>query len=400
MTRLPIRYNPDADCRKIKKFLGEVILDVRKLKEALKFAGYALIGDCRFEKGMMLLGTGANGKTVFIKVFEAFCGGDQGCSHVSLQELEDDKFARARLFGKRLNTYADNKSRKMKETGNIKTIISGDSIEGQEKFKPRFSFRNKAKMVISTNNPPETEDRTYAWVRRWLLIDFLRTFVSTNDEEERNRRIVKLSDELTTPEELSGFLNLALKYCHVLREENGFPEEEIDKVLRDYRDKADHVAKWLTASCRIDKTKKDYSVRASHLYDHYVKWSQEIGELDEDDILEKDVFASKLLEQHGIPHRKKKIKGQGYVWVYDHVKLNHELYQDQASIITTTTPTYEETTKTITVFKCPHCLMTFLDRRREVQVHILLEHPGLDFVEEIIIEEPTDKLLLLWLESE
>jgi hypothetical protein len=138
ISKLPITYDSTAECPRIEKFLGEVIQDPHKLKEVLKFWAYVLLKDCRYEKALMLLGGGSNGKSVLIKLFEEAVDKDN-CCNLSLHDLEEDRFARARLFGKTLNTYADNKSQRLKETGNLKTTISGDTVEGQENLNPGSS---------------------------------------------------------------------------------------------------------------------------------------------------------------------------------------------------------------------------------------------------------------------
>lgn len=332
-SKLPIIYDSTAECPRIEKFLGEVIQDPHKLKEVLKFWAYVLLKDCRYEKALMLLGEGSNGKSVLIKLFEEAVGKDN-CCNLSLHELEEDRFARARLFGKTLNTYADNKSQRLKETGNLKTTISGDTVEGQEKFKPRFKFRPGAKLIISTNNPPQTDDRTHAFYRRWLIVMFERTFVPTDDRSEPNRIDPDLITKLTTQEELSGFLNLGLKYLPILTKENGFTAEPIDKVKKEYEQKADHMSRYLQEYCIIDSTKKDYSTKTADLYSHYVKICREIMQVRE---LDENVFGSKLVG-HGVLHKRRRIKkseGGRMEYVYDGIILKHKIYQDQHSVFAT-----------------------------------------------------------------
>jgi P4 family phage/plasmid primase-like protien len=401
MSKLPITYDPIAECPRIEKFLGEVIQEPHKLKEVLKFWAYVLLKDCRYEKGLMLLGGGSNGKSVLIKLFEEAVGKDD-CCNLSLHELEEDRFARARLFGKALNTYADNKSQRLKETGNLKTTISGDMVEGQEKFKPRFKFRPRAKLIISTNNPPQTDDRTHAFYRRWLIVMFERTFVPTDDKNVPNRIDPDLITKLTTQEELSGFLNLGLKYLPILIKENGFSAEPIDKVKKEYDQKADHVTRYLQEYCIIDSTKKDYSTKTTELYSHYVRICREIMQVRE---LDENIFGSKLVE-HGVLHKRRRIKkGEGgrMEYVYDGIILKHKIYQDQCSVLATTDnarggadiamttvssggPPSEITERE--VVECPYCAIEntagnaplFRSKSlREVQLHLIFNHPGLDF---------------------
>jgi P4 family phage/plasmid primase-like protien len=401
MSKLHITYDSTAECPRIEKFLGEVIQDPYKLKEVLKFWAYVLLKDCRYEKALMLLGGGSNGKSVLIKLFEEAVGKDN-CCNLSLHELEEDRFARARLFGKTLNTYADNKSQRLKETGNLKTTISGDTVEGQEKFKPRFKFRPRAKLILSTNNPPQTDDRTYAFYRRWLIVMFERTFVPGDDKNEPNRIDPDLITKLTTKDELSGFLNLGLKYLPILIKENGFTAEPIDKVKKEYEQKADHVSRYLEEYCIIDSTKKDYTTKTAELYSHYVRICREIMQVRE---LDENVFGSKLVE-HGVLHKRRRIKkGEGgrMEYVYDGIILKHKIYQDQHSILAAADNGRGEDDSTMTTapdglvseiteqeIECPHCTIENMAGNsplfrskslREVQLHIIFKHPGLDFEE-------------------
>jgi putative DNA primase/helicase len=233
-SRIPVRYDVNADCPVTNQFLMDVIQDPYKIREFLKFWGYVLLKDCRYEKAVMFVGGGANGKGTLIKLMEEHEGGYDECSHVSLHDMGEDRFATAQLFGRTLNTYADLKQDRIKSSGNLKTVISGDSIEGQHKHTRRFGFRNYAKIVYSANNPPETDDTTYAFYRRWLIIPFDRTFVNTSDPNDPNKKDPDLIKKLTTAEEMSGALNLRLRYLHVLIKENGFAEESFEVVMRAY----------------------------------------------------------------------------------------------------------------------------------------------------------------------
>lgn len=411
MSKFPIVYDSAAECPRIERFLGEVIQDTHKLREVLKFFAYVLLKNCKYEKGLMLLGAGANGKSKLIALFEAFVGHDN-CSHLSLHELEEDRFGRARLFGKALNTYADNKSQRLKETGNLKTVISGDFIEGQNKFKPRFSFRPRAKIVVSTNNPPETEDKTHAFYRRWLTVSLERTFVVTDDINDPNRRDPDLEAKITTPGELSGLLNLALRYLKVLIKEGGFAEEPIDKVKKEYERKADHVSRYLQEYCIVDPSNKDYIIKTSELYEHYVRVSNEKFNIRATEVLDENVFGSRLVE-HGILKKRRRVRkgdGGGMEYVYEPVFLKHKLYQEQNSIHQGNDAVSQSDVETWGVsrgeeqqpppaitssyYECPHCALPGSNvpifkcaNLRDYQLHFIFKHPELDF-EEITEEEP------------
>ena len=69
-----------------------------------------------------------------------------------------------------------------------------------------LTFRNKAKMLFSANVLPRSQDDTYAFYVRWILIEFLNRFVLDDGTADPD-----LDSKLQTPEELSGLLNIALE---------------------------------------------------------------------------------------------------------------------------------------------------------------------------------------------
>jgi phage/plasmid-associated DNA primase len=121
LVQLPIVFNADKKCPCILRFLGQV-LHPQDVFTAMEIIGYLLYRTAVYEKAIMLYGNGDNGKGVYIKFIEAFVG-LQNCSHVPLQELDNDKFSSADLFGKLVNTFADLKSQKLMATGNFKTLV-------------------------------------------------------------------------------------------------------------------------------------------------------------------------------------------------------------------------------------------------------------------------------------
>jgi phage/plasmid-associated DNA primase len=165
------------------------------------------------------------------------------------------------------------------------------------------------------------------------------------------------------------------------------------------------VSKYLQEYCIIDSTKKDYMTKTSELYQHYVRVCRENMQVRE---LDENVFGSKLVE-HGIMKRRRRIKGQRTLeYVYEPLMIKHNLLKEQDSIFqlqqeqqpttvtnsTTGAIAHEQSTITTIRAECPYCALEneagnsplfYADTVREVQVHIVLEHPGLDF--EGIIEE-------------
>ena len=77
-SQIPVSYDPDADAPRFEQFLTEVFLDDpdREEKSVIicEALGYSLLSTCEFEKFFLLIGNGANGKSVLLRVLEDLCG--------------------------------------------------------------------------------------------------------------------------------------------------------------------------------------------------------------------------------------------------------------------------------------------------------------------------------------
>ena len=200
LTKLPIHYDPDAECPLFMKFLEQAI-DDRNFDVVGEMIGYTLWPDYNVHKAFMLLGPKRTGKSTLIRVIEAI-NGNSNCSHVSLQDLVSQRFARARLFGNRINTYGDLPAIPMSDVGIFKNVTGEDEIDAENKGTQIFSFRNTAKLIYSANSLPRIKINDEAFYNRWIIIPFENSFYGRED--------VHLTAKLTTQEELSGILNFAL----------------------------------------------------------------------------------------------------------------------------------------------------------------------------------------------
>ena len=200
---IPVEYNPDAKCDVVDTFLDQVLPEGAK-DLFYEFLGYCLYPEYFEHKALIMVGDGANGKSTTIELIKSFLG-VHNCASVSLQELVDNRFALARLYGKLANLYADLPSRSLSTTGFFKMLTGNDLLEAEIKFKQRtIKFTNRAKLIFSCNQLPYAKDDTFAFYRRWIILHFPNRFVG----DRADPHIIK---KLTTPEQLSGLLNKALE---------------------------------------------------------------------------------------------------------------------------------------------------------------------------------------------
>ena len=199
---VPVTYDVGADCPKITKFITEVVKEEDRLL-LWEIPAWCLTPYSGIQRLVILLGEGANGKTVYLEMLRRFLG-RENCTAYSLQSLTTNRFAIAGLYGKLANISPELPSTALRQAGPLKTLTGLDTVEAEKKFRDSFNFVNTAKMIFATNTPPEISEDTLAVWRRFVVIDF--PFRFTGDRADKN-----LLAKLTTEKELSGLLNKALE---------------------------------------------------------------------------------------------------------------------------------------------------------------------------------------------
>jgi len=238
--KLPVEYNPAAECHNIVNHLKKVLKDEDDISVLLELFGYLLLKEYKIEKAFMFVGGGRNGKSKTIELMKRFLG-VENCSSLPLRALNEESFSLSELFGKMANLSADLSKTDLKETGMIKALIGRDLVQAKRKFLRDLNFVNHAKMVFAANELPKIYDTTDGFWTKWVLIEFPYTFVSEKvfntlkEEERKNCRILDpdIIKNLTTSEELSGLLNLALEHLDTLLKNRDFSYSKGTKEVKD-----------------------------------------------------------------------------------------------------------------------------------------------------------------------
>ena len=258
LVQIPVTYDPSATCQNWDRFVQEVFsADCCVL--AYEIIGWLMIPDMSLQKAILLIGEGANGKSVYLSAVTAFLGRDNTAS-LSLQRLEGDKFAASRLVGKLANICADLPSDHLVSTSIFKAVVGGDYLLGERKFQGSFEFMPCCRLVFSTNSYPQSKDSSAAFFRRWVVIQFERTFAPS---EQLSRAV--LDAQLADPSALSGVLNRALDALRALQTRGGFTQSETTSAAAmEFVSMTDPVGAWLDRCTDAEPTgmvsKKDLTI--------------------------------------------------------------------------------------------------------------------------------------------
>jgi len=322
-TKIPVTYDPEADCPKFKEFLTQV-LNPEDIPVIQELFGYCLLKDYRYQSAFMFWGTGSNGKSILLDTLIAFVGKDN-ISGVALQDLEENRFAKAELYGKMANIFPDLSADALKTTGAMKMLTGGDMIQAEEKFKNGFRFYNHAKLIFSANMIPASRDDTHAFWRRWIILTFPNEF----SEEQQDKNLLK---KLTTEEEMSGIFNWAVEGLKGLLKNDKFSYSvpvELRRAL--YIKKSDPV--WAFSE-EILEPDPENQITKDDLYNYFKTYCKENAFIP----TSKESFGKKLLSSCEWPIITTRPRsGDKRVQVWQGMKLKDKKEEDSESIPVNTT---------------------------------------------------------------
>ena len=152
--------------------------DIQVVKEMI---GYCMLSTATLHKAFVLLGSGRNGKSTLLRVMSELLGEEENVCTLSLQDLQENRFASADLFGKAANLYPDMSLNDIRDVSIFKAIVAGDKVLAERKFTDSFHFHVSATQVLSVNAMPRIYDTTKGLFRRLLLIDFPYFFGEADD---------------------------------------------------------------------------------------------------------------------------------------------------------------------------------------------------------------------------
>lgn len=261
-SKVPVDFNPKAECPKWSKFLVEVFeKNVEMIDLAQRLFGYILIGGHPFlHRAFVLAGSGRNGKSTFIDILRSLIGRDS-YSTVSLAHL-DRQFSAVQLEGKLANIVEETPN----DTINaevFKSVVGGGEIQVAHKNKPEFTLRVNARFVFACNEMPIFKDKSVGLEDRLVIMPFRRYFAP----QERDTRIL---EKLTS--ELPGILNWAIEGAQMVLKDRNIPDYETTReTKREYKLETDPTFLWFSEYVEI--TPSEF-LSTTDLYDAYQKWCE------------------------------------------------------------------------------------------------------------------------------
>ena len=287
----------DAECPIFEEFLNEALPEEEDRKTLQEFFGSILLQDMRYQKALVLFGEGGNGKSTVLNIVKKVIGVENVATE-TIQNLINNRFRLANIYGKLANLCPDNPSTKVADSGVFTAITGGDTVTGEMKGKNPFKFENYATMVLSANSLPKPEDATDAYFDRFIIVTFNQKFRGERGE------VKNMADKIVGIERV-GILNWMIAGLKRLLKNDRFTKNpSTEEIKREYIHKSDPISAFYMDM--IEEDDEGYTTKEK-MYSAYKKYCKDFKM----HIVRDSVFAKEFHSQSGNVYAKRIMIGDG-----------------------------------------------------------------------------------------
>ena len=226
---MPYDYDPKAKCEKFLDFLSFVLPSPKMQRVLQEFSGAFLVDRKALTIQIMcyLIGSGLNGKGVFMETIFQTLGGERNCGNFSMASLTTElhsEYYVAKIDGKIANFDMD-ASKSDTSGGTYKKLVAGEPVDARFIRDEPFQATHIPLFMAGVNEPPATTDHTTGHSRRNLWIPFSVTIPAKDVDPRLGQKLL---------EEKSGIFNWIMQGKKFIEEQDGkfTEEEEITELAR------------------------------------------------------------------------------------------------------------------------------------------------------------------------
>jgi putative DNA primase/helicase len=260
-------YDPNATCPNIDAALATMFPDPDMVDLIHEIFGYCLLPGLNLKKAILFYSRAPHtGKSSLLNLLGALVGHENEAT-VSLQDLDDHRFARASLQGKLVNRSGDLGAYAPKTSTVFKSIVGGDPVLAEHKGQQTFPLYNTAKLLFAGNSFAGTHESGEAYTQRWLVIPFTVEHQSNPD----------FLAKVTTPSELRGLLAHAVRGAARLAARKDFLKPAaVSLAEQSLQLDTDNVRRYVDETMTVTGQEQD-KLSGPATYDNYRAWVKDGG---------------------------------------------------------------------------------------------------------------------------
>lgn len=234
--KIPWDFNRNASSEVIDNMLENVSCGDAAIRSLLE----EIVGACMYRsntlaggKAFILTGTGSNGKSTYLKTLSNLMS-EKNISSLDLKKL-GDRFSTVMMFGKLANIGDDISNEFVTDTAVFKKIVTGETIDAEQKGQPKFDFKPFCKLLFSANNIPRMGkgSDSQAIMRRLVIVPFNAKFKSDDPNFKPG-----IEEELKGQESMEYLIQLGIQGLkRVLETKNFTTSAAMQQELEEYEER-------------------------------------------------------------------------------------------------------------------------------------------------------------------
>lgn len=226
-------YNPNAYDELTDKTLNKISCNDEQIRMLLEeMVGYCMFRRNELGKAFILTGSGSNGKSTFLNMLKTMLG-RRNVSALDLKKL-NDRFSTVMMYGKLANIGDDISEEFITDAADFKKIVTGETIDAEQKGQPKFEFEPYVKLLFSANNIPRIGKGrdSNAILRRLIIVPFNAKFSSDDPDY-----VPFIGDMLKSQDAIEYLIQLGIKALKRVLIDRKFTEsEQVQKELEEYEE--------------------------------------------------------------------------------------------------------------------------------------------------------------------
>lgn len=258
----------------IRRFLDQILPCYEVREYVLRVLASFLDGDTVHEHFHVWVGSGGNGKSKLIELFEKSFG--LYCAKLSVAALTQKRAGSsaptpeiARLKGKRFVVLQEPNEHETLQVGIMKEMTGGDKIIARSLNKEPIEFKPQFKMILTCNQLPKLPADDGGTWRRIKLVEFTSSFKDNPNPECKNEFPLDphLSEKLNNWKE--GFFWILTQYYSIYKN-NGYSEPEtVQAYTKQYQESVDLYADFIKE--KVEK-KSNAFLLVDDMYIEFKDW--------------------------------------------------------------------------------------------------------------------------------
>ena len=303
--KIPWDFNRQASSEVIDNMLDNVSCKDAEIRSLLE----EIVGACMYRsntlaggKAFILTGTGSNGKSTYLKTLSNLMS-EKNISSLDLKKL-GDRFSTVMMFGKLANIGDDISNEFVTDTSLFKKVVTGETIDAEQKGQPKFDFKPFCKLLFSANNIPRMGkgSDSQAIMRRLVIVPFNAKFKSDDPNFKPG-----IEEELKGQESMEYLIQLGIQGLkRVLETKNFTTSAAMQQELEEYEERNNPLLMFVK-----DCEDEDFELEnepTSAVYERYKEFclSESLQ------ALSKIEFSRQMVKTFGYQITNKKINGKKY----------------------------------------------------------------------------------------